>query len=129
MTETKRHRVKPIMTDRARALRAKGTKSERYLWKLLRSRQFEGMKFRRQHPIGPYIADFYCADAKLVIELDGISHDGRGEYDDRRREYLERLGLRVIKMRDDELFADPQSLATEILRVTRKLEPSPRPSP
>lgn len=126
--ETKRHRVKPIMTDRARALRAKGTKSERYLWKLLRSRQFEGMKFRRQHPIGPYIADFYCADAKLVIELDGVSHDGRGEYDDQRRAYLEQSGLRVIKMRDDELFADSPSLATEILRVTGRLEPSPRPS-
>lgn len=129
MMETKRHRVKPILKDRARTLRAKGTKSERYLWKLLRSRQFEGMKFRRQHPIGPYITDFYCADAKLVFELDGISHDGRGDYDDRRRAYLESNGLRVIKMRDDELFADPQSLATEILRVTGKIQPSPQPSP
>ena len=63
-----------LFRDRARALRAAQTEVERKLWQRLRNRQLDGAKFRRQHPIGSYIADFCCLDARLVIELDGSQH-------------------------------------------------------
>ncbi|MCL5994855.1 MAG: endonuclease domain-containing protein, partial [Chloroflexi bacterium] len=59
---------------RSRALRQQQTDAEKHLWRLLRDRQFHGAKFRRQHPIGNYILDFYCHEAKLAIELDGSQH-------------------------------------------------------
>ena len=65
-------------------LRANPTEPERILWTILRGRNLAGLKFRRQHPIEPYIVDFYCAEASLVIELDGQSHDDRKAYDDQR---------------------------------------------
>jgi hypothetical protein len=65
----------PVLArDRARTLRAAQTEVERRLWQRLRNRQLNGAKFRRQHPIGSYIADFFCLDARLVIELDGRQH-------------------------------------------------------
>jgi very-short-patch-repair endonuclease len=63
----------------------------------LRAGRFEGWKFRRQHPVGPYFADFYCARAKLVVELDGSQHIEASEYDDRRTRAMEDRGLRVIR--------------------------------
>jgi very-short-patch-repair endonuclease len=61
----------PEKTHRARSLRANATKAERKLWRRLKSKQIEGLKFRKQHPIGPYILDFYCPEVKLCIEVDG----------------------------------------------------------
>ena len=66
------------MRARRGQLRRDGTIPERLLWGLLRDRRLQGVKFRRQHPIGPYIVDFYCASCGLVVELDGRSHDDRG---------------------------------------------------
>jgi len=62
-----------------------------------------GLRFRRQHPIGPYIADFYCAARKLVIELDGLTHDDRAAYDAARTHDLRQRGLRVIRFTNDEV--------------------------
>jgi very-short-patch-repair endonuclease len=59
---------------RRRALRGRATDAERLLWRLLQARQLLGLKFRRQHPVGPYIVDFYCADRRLAVELDGGQH-------------------------------------------------------
>jgi very-short-patch-repair endonuclease len=70
-------RVSPTTRHRAIAHRQNPTKPEQLLWSILSGRKLGGLKFRRQHPIEPYIVDFYCADAKLIVELDGESHNGR----------------------------------------------------
>jgi len=87
------------MVERARALRREQTPQEAALWEALRGHAFRGLHFRRQHQLGPYIADFYCAKLKLVLELDGAQH---GEpmaqaYDAERTRTLEAQGLRVLR--------------------------------
>ncbi len=90
--------------DRRKKLRNKATETERLLWKRICSRQL-GYKFRRQHPIGPYIADFYCRDAHLVVELDGDSHftPESKVYDNERDLYMESLGIEVIRINNSEV--------------------------
>ena len=83
----RRHRVQPEGTERARELRKEASTPKRLMWGLLRGRRLDGITLRRQHPIGPYVADFYCAAAKLVIELDGDSHIGRADADERRQRF------------------------------------------
>lgn len=86
------------LTTLARANRKNPTSAETIVWQeLLRSRQFHGYKFLRQKPIGPYIADFYCAELKLVIEIDGDSHAAQDTYDATRSAYLARQGIRVLR--------------------------------
>ena len=102
----KAHRIDPATTARARRLRKEAPFPERLLWGRLRGGQVGGLRFRRQHPVGPYIADFYCASAKLVIELDGVSHDERATYDGRRTRFMESRGLRVIRFTDNEVVQD-----------------------
>lgn len=96
----------PILArDRARKLRRSSTGAERNLWAHLRDRQLKGAKFRRQHPVGPYIADFFCLDARLIIELDGGGHD-RDEQrraDAARSTYLESCGYRVLRFWNNEV--------------------------
>ncbi len=75
------------------------------------------MKFRRQHPIGPYVVDFYCASHGLVVELDGRSHDDRGVPDKRRQDYLEAVaGLKAFRVGNDDVLDDPESVIFGILR-------------
>ena len=78
-------------TERSRELRNNKTKSESLLWSVLRSRQLGGLKFRRQHPIGPYFADFACLDRHAVVELDGEYHDYQYEMDRKRQAYMESI--------------------------------------
>jgi len=73
-------------------------------------------KFRRQHAIEPYIVDFYCAEAKLVIEIDGESHEGRQDYDCRRDESLEKLGLRIMRITHGDVLENLDGVAEVILR-------------
>jgi very-short-patch-repair endonuclease len=82
-------RIKQERTDNARSLRGDMTLAERKLWQALRGEQINGCRFRRQHPIGPYIADFACIDQSLVIELDGGQHQDQVEYDERRTSFLQ----------------------------------------
>ena len=95
-----------LIRDRARTLRAAQTEVERRLWQRLRNRQIKGAKFRRQHPIGPYIADLVCVDARLVIELDGSQHaeEADREADQRRSQYLESVGYRVMRFWNEEIL-------------------------
>jgi len=91
----------PTLTrDRARRLRAEMDLPERLLWKRLNRRQLDGLRFRRQHPLGSYILDFYCDAAKLAVEIDGYSHsiDGRAAHDARRDEYLVGLGVTTLRI-------------------------------
>ena len=94
--------------QRARALRRRLTLPEVLMWTALRGRRLAGLRFRRQHPIGPYIVDFYCEDLKLAIEIDGQSHDhpDRIERDRRRDDWLHRQGVRVIRIAARTVLAD-----------------------
>jgi len=81
-----------------REMRAQPTLEEDLLWQRLRNRQIAGLKFRRQHAIDRFIADFYCAEAKLVVEVDGEVHERTRERDRARTEILEALGFRVLRI-------------------------------
>ena len=83
---------------------------------MLRGGRLTGLKFRRQHPVGPFVVDFYCHSAALVVELDGMSHDDRLEEDNRRTQYLEAQGLRVYRVTNDDLLDDPDAVAVAIAR-------------
>jgi very-short-patch-repair endonuclease len=81
-------------------LRRKMTLPEVILWQELRRGRFKGLRFRRQHPIGPYILDFYCSKARLAIEIDGSSHDNENQYrhDERRTHWLKRMNIQVLRI-------------------------------
>jgi very-short-patch-repair endonuclease len=91
--------------QRARELRKVLTPAERLLWEALKNRQLNGYKFRRQHPIYRYIADFYCHELGLVIELDGGVHDGIGqqEHDRNRDQVILEFGIRVLRFKNEEI--------------------------
>jgi very-short-patch-repair endonuclease len=86
------------------------------LWALLR-RAPNGIGFRRQHPIGPYVADFYCPAAKLVVEIDGSTHDFTIGRDEARDDYMRGLGLSILRIPAPEVIADAQSVADGLLRL------------
>jgi very-short-patch-repair endonuclease len=117
--------------QRVRQLRQNSSFLEKLLWSRLRSNAIAGCKFRRQHAIGPFIVDFYCHETQLVIELDGDSHQGRATYDRQRTEYLESLGLLVLRIDNDDVITDIDSVLEAILKACNKSTamPSPRPSP
>ena len=87
----------------ARSLRKNGTLAEVLLWKCLKSKRANGLDFDRQKVIGNYIVDFYCKKLKLVIEIDGSSHDNKYAYDAERDNYLRGLGLRILHIKDSDV--------------------------
>jgi len=99
------------------------TPAERILWEVLRRKTLAGVKFRRQHPVGRYILDFYCPEYKLAIEVDGDSHIGKEQYDTIRTEALGAYGLNVLRFRNEEVLADLESVLLRILQVINKLTP------
>lgn len=100
----------------ARELQTKQTNAETLPWLFLRNRDYCGFKFRRQHPVGGYILDFYCHEAKLAIELDGSGHaDGeRKRYDAERTKVLEGAGIKVLRFWNDEVLKELESVLEEI---------------
>jgi very-short-patch-repair endonuclease len=112
--------AKPGIFTNARNLRKSMTESEKLLWGSLRNRQLNGMKFRRQHPLDIFIADFYCHEKKLVIELDGEIHDKKEqmEYDDGRSFELEEKGFKILRFRNEEVINDIQSVLKRIIEAT-----------
>jgi very-short-patch-repair endonuclease len=106
------------MRERARELRRNATGPERVLWELLRDRRLGGVKFRRQHAVGPFIVDFYCPSHRVVVELDGRSHDERGLEDRTRQDYLESAaGLKVYRVANDDVLNDRESVVLGLLRA------------
>ncbi|MCB9850857.1 MAG: DUF559 domain-containing protein [Phycisphaerales bacterium] len=105
--------------NRARTLRQDAPFPERLLWSKLRNHRMNGLRWRRQHPIGSYITDFCCVTAKLVIELDGRSHETREIYDKKRTAYIESQGFRVIRFGDDEIVRDIENV---LHRIASELE-------
>ncbi|HVJ40244.1 MAG TPA: endonuclease domain-containing protein [Dongiaceae bacterium] len=104
----------PASAGKARRLRQRLTDAERRFWVLLRDRRLQGWKFRRQAPIGPYVADFYCAAAKLVIELDGGQHAEGADH--RRTDWLESQGYSVIRFWNNDALANTDGVMSELLR-------------
>ena len=104
------------LTDKARELRRNQTPAEVVLWELLRDRQLMGAKFRRQHQFGEYICDFFCHDAKLVVECDGEPHSeaARMKHDAKRDAYLRSQGLTVIRFENQRVLNDTDSVLSEI---------------
>ncbi len=107
--------------DRAKDLRANASLSERLLWAKLSSRQLAGLKFRRQHPAEPYVLDFYCAEAKLAVEIDGETHrdDGRAAQDRRRDDWLLGKGIRTLRLPAALVLDDIHAALDEIARVAK----------
>lgn len=103
---------------RARRLRRKMSLPEVLLWQILR-KQPGYVKFRRQHPIGRYVLDFYVLDLKLGIEIDGISHDmgDRPERDEERDRWLESQGIRILRVAAKDVLVDPAAIADSIVRL------------
>ena len=95
---------------RRRALRKRSTKAETLLWYALRNRKFHGLKFRRQHSIGPYIVDFVSIEKQLVIELDGDYHEYVEAKDKRRQHYIESKVYTVVRFVNDDVFEDVEAV-------------------
>ncbi|MFI3300475.1 MAG: DUF559 domain-containing protein [Candidatus Gastranaerophilales bacterium] len=93
----------PMLKERAKELRKAQNLSEVLLWKQLRNKNFRNLDFDRQKIIGNYIVDFYCAEHNVIIEIDGISHNEKYEYDKIRDEYFNKLGLVVIHILDTDV--------------------------
>ena len=113
------------LTPLAKGLRFNATVAERRLWLLLRSRK-AGAKFRRQQPIGRYIADFVCFEAKLIIELDGGQHADSVTEDTERTRWLASQGFRVLRFWNNDVIDNMEGVWASIVAV---LSPSPQPSP
>ncbi|MFA5837503.1 MAG: DUF559 domain-containing protein [Bellilinea sp.] len=113
--------------ERCREMRKNATDAEALLWQLLRDRQFLGYKFRRQHPIAGFIADFYCHEAHLIIELDGAGHaeDSQASYDTERTQNLEALGLQVIRFWNQQVLENPSQVLETIASKTPQKPPLP----
>ena len=111
------------MISRARRLRRNMPDAEKKLWAELRGRRLAGLKFRRQHPIGPYIADFVCHDPKLVIELDGDQHGRkeRSKDDAIRTEWLNAKGFKVLRFWNNDVIQTTDTVLETILLEANKL--------
>ena len=100
----------------ARRLRRQLSLPEMLLWRLLSLSRRE-LRFRKQHAIGPYVADFYCPAAKVVIEVDGAAHEHRHERDLARDAFMTSLGLKVVRIPAADVLADPEAVADNIFRL------------
>ena len=123
-----RERGSNDLLTRARSLRQHATEAERVLWKHLREHRLEGYKFRRQVVIEPYIVDFVCIDAKLIVEADGGQHAEQLEYDAQRTARLEAMGYRIMRFWNHEILVDLHDVLEQI-RSALIETPSPQPSP
>ncbi|MEA2999438.1 MAG: hypothetical protein QOK17_1271 [Sphingomonadales bacterium] len=111
--------------QRVRELRREMTPAERRLWSRLRGRRLGGFKFKRQEWVGPFIADFYCWEARLIVELDGTQHADRDEYDRARSAYLKREGFRVVRFWNNQVTDELERVLSTILAILEERVPSP----
>lgn len=128
MPNDKHHRLYPPILAAARELRQPQTPAEIKLWSRLRDRQLDSLKIRRQHPIDRFIIDFYCAEAKLCIEIDGDSHaePDQIKYDQARTQWLRDEGYHLIRFTNREVFKEFEAVLQAIADECRTLIP---PSP
>jgi very-short-patch-repair endonuclease len=109
---------------RARKLRKNQTDAEAMLWSKLRDRQFLGLKFRRQRPVGRYFADFACVEIGLIIELDGGQHTSAAAYDRARSDDLAQMGYQVLRFWDNEVLTQTEAVLQKIFRTAQTLTPA-----
>ena len=102
--------------ERRKDLRKSLTPQELKLWFYLKEKKL-GVKFRRQHGIGPYIADFYCKEKNLIIEIDGSQHMDAKEYDKERDDYMETLGIKVLRFWNNEIDTNIESVLEKIKKI------------
>lgn len=123
MRREPRHRIHPVIRQFARELRQPQTPAEATLWRHLRNRNL-GFKFRRQHEIEFFIIDFYCAEVKLCIEIDGDSHLAKEqqEYDEARTEYLAALGRAMIRFTNHDVRYNINAVVQTILDKCNELK-------
>jgi very-short-patch-repair endonuclease len=112
----------PIILDRARRMRREMTQPELKLWSILRNRALVGVKFRRQMPIGNYIADFCCLDHRLIVELDGGQHAEQEAADALRSRFLATEGFRVLRFWNDQVLSGSEFVVAEILAAISENE-------
>ena len=112
-------KFRPRNTPRARALRNTASPAERIVWRYL-SGGATGAKFSRQMPVGPYFADFLCRELKLMIELDGYSHDLRPGHDAARDRWMRAQGYRVVRFANAQVMADMESVMLGIMEAVRE---------
>ena len=120
----------PLPTDKlefSRRLRREMTDAERKLWQCLRGSRLGDLKFRRQHPIPPYVADFCCVERKLIVELDGSQHSPI--IDAARTRYLETQGWHILRFWDHDVLRDTEAVADAIWTFAANPNPHPNPSP
>ena len=113
--------------DRARSLRSTQTDAEQKLWHQLRGRQVAGVKFRRQHPIGPYFADFCSLEYGLIVEVDGGGHAETRAADEKRTSFLQGHGFSVLRFWDHEVLNEMQSVLERIAVALQSPHPDPLP--
>ncbi|MGY6743541.1 MAG: type IIG restriction enzyme/methyltransferase [Cecembia sp.] len=121
-------KVDPKILAFARSNRKDATQAESFLWEILRNRKLNGLKFRRQHPVeDKYVLDFYCAEFKLVVEIDGGYHESldQKEYDEDRTYELNELGLTVLRFSNEEVLFETERVLQEILDRTLTIQTSP----
>ena len=117
------------LTSLARQLRTNSTDAERALWQQLRAARLNGHKFRRQLPIGRYIVDFVCFEARLIVEVDGGQHADQQRYDTQRTAWLEAQGFRVLRFWNTEVLGHVETVKEMIARACAAESPSPCPLP
>lgn len=113
----RQNRTSEGMRATARHLRQRMTRAETVLWQRLRGRRLAGLKFRRQHPLGGYILDFYCAASKLAVEVDGAVHAQRVEADVARDADLTARGVRVLRVSNEDVLERLEETAARIITV------------
>ena len=116
--------AEPILFEFAKQLRLNPTEAEEFLWEQLSTKKIKGIRFKRQHPILYFIADFYCHQAKLVIEVDGGYHKipSQYEYDCNRDSELEELGIKVLRFTNEEVISDIENV---LKRIEEEITPQP----
>jgi very-short-patch-repair endonuclease len=117
-------RINLVTTSRARVLRRNLTDVERMLWRSLRDKQLDGHRFRRQHPIGKYIADFACIEQMLVIELDGGQHQEQLVYDEQRTNFLQSQGWQDLRFWNNDVLNNLDGVLITIIERLKVLPPS-----
>ncbi len=124
-------KIQQRLLSNSRQLRQNQTKAECLLWRKLREEAFKTFHFKRQKVIGPFIVDFYCSKARLVIELDGGQHneEERIIYDDNRAKYLKLRGFKVIRFWNNDVFRQLDGVLVSIWRELFVSPPSPEPLP
>ena len=117
-------KLDPQLLEFAKTMRTNATDAENFMWQLIRAKRFMNLKFRRQHVIAPYIVDFYCHELGLVIELDGNQHgtDDAIEYDTERTNFLEALGLTVVRYWNDDVLSRTEVVLEDLWRRCSELK-------